>query len=71
MPPAAGSLESPYDEEARFRSKGTTHWTGYMVHLSESCDTDLPHLITHVMTTTAAVHEAIVNRPGLAGDSNP
>ena len=58
LPPAAESVESPYDAEARFRSKGTTHWTGYMVHLSESCDTDLPHLITHVVTTTAAVHEA-------------
>jgi hypothetical protein len=31
---------------------------GYMVHLSETCDSDGCHLITNVMTTTAAVHEA-------------
>jgi transposase len=28
------------------------------VHLSESCEDDGVHLITHAMTTTAAVHEA-------------
>ena len=28
------------------------------MHLSESCEDDTVHLLTHVMTTTAAVHEA-------------
>jgi len=28
------------------------------IHLSETCDDDQCHLITNVMTTTAAVHEA-------------
>lgn len=29
-----------------------------MVHFSETCDDDTPHLITHVHTTAATVHEA-------------
>jgi transposase len=29
-----------------------------MVHLSETCETDELHLITHVETTEATVHEA-------------
>jgi transposase len=56
---AAEALESPYDTDARFRSKHATRWTGYMVHLSESCGADEPHLITHVDTTAATVHEAM------------
>ena len=56
---AGEALESPYDPEARFRTKRSTQWTGYMVHLSETCDAGEPHLITHVETTSAAVHEAM------------
>ncbi len=58
LPPAAEGFESPYDPEARFRNKRGTSWTGYMVHLSETCEDDEIHLITHVETTTASVHEA-------------
>jgi transposase len=56
---AEEKIESPYDPEARYRSKSGMHWTGYMVHLSETCDDDSAHLITHVHTTTADVHEAM------------
>jgi transposase len=56
--PAGTAIESPYDDEARYRSRSGINWTGYIVHLSETCEDDLPHLITHVQTTTAAVHEA-------------
>ncbi len=55
---AGEGIESPYDIEARYRSRYGIGWTGYMVHLSETCDDDQCHLITNVMTTTAAVHEA-------------
>jgi transposase len=55
---AGEAIESPYDIEARYRSRYGIGWTGYMVHLSETCDDDGCHLITNVMTTTAAVHEA-------------
>ncbi len=48
----------PYDLEARFRSRHEITWTGYQVHLSETCDADAVHLITHVETTQATVHES-------------
>ena len=57
-PPEAEPVESPYDTEARFRTRSGTSWVGYIVHLSESCEDDGAHLITHAMTTLATVHEA-------------
>jgi len=53
VPPGERMLNSPYDPAARFSRKRQTTWTGYKVHLTESCDDDLPHLITHVQTTLA------------------
>ena len=58
LPPAAEGIESPYDTEARYRHKRDTQWTGYMVHISETCEPTAPHLLTHVHTTAATVHEA-------------
>lgn len=55
---AGEGIESPYDIEARYRHRNNTCWTGYIVHLSETCDEGQCHLITHVMTTPATVHEA-------------
>ena len=55
---AVARIESPYDLEARYRNRDGTTWTGYMVHVSETCDDEQCHLLTHIMTTTAAVHEA-------------
>lgn len=57
---APEKIESPYDTEARYRSKSAMHWTGFMVHLSETCEDDSAHLITHVHTTAADVHEALI-----------
>ena len=54
---APPGLESPYDPEARYRHRGKTIWVGYIGHVSETCDDDNPHLITHVVTTTANLHE--------------
>ncbi len=51
-------VEAPYDTDARFRSKRDTSWTGYMVHLTETCDEDMPRLVVHADTTPANVHEA-------------
>jgi transposase len=53
IPPARQFIGSPYDLDARYSQKRTTSWVGYNVHLSESCDADLPHLITNVETTLA------------------
>jgi len=51
-------VESPYDTEARFRTKANTTWTGYMVHFTETCDEGAPRLVVHADTTPANVHEA-------------
>jgi transposase len=63
LPPAAEGIESPYDTDARYRHKRDTQWTGYMVHVSDTCEPTAPHLLTHVHTTTAAVHEAQCTAP--------
>jgi transposase len=57
LPPAAVMIASPYDEEARASHKRETVWTGYKVHLTETCDADAPHLITHVETTVATTQD--------------
>jgi transposase len=67
---AAERMESPYEPDARFRSKSGMNWTGYMVHFSETCEEDQVHLITHVETTPESVHEAMCTETiheGLAG----
>jgi transposase len=63
LPPAAEGIESPYDADARYRHKRDTSWTGYMVHISEMCEPTAPHLLTHVHTTPATVHEAQCTLP--------
>lgn len=57
MTKAATAIESPYDTEARYSRKRDIIWTGYKVHLSESCDEDLPRLITNVLTTPATTQD--------------
>jgi hypothetical protein len=57
-PPTTEPIESPYDTEARFRTRSGIAWTGYVVHLTETCEDDAVHLLTHAMTTPATVHEA-------------
>lgn len=68
---AAEAIESPYDPEARHSTKHDLAWTGYKVHLTETCDPDLPRLITDVQTTvatkqdvscTAAIQQSLVAR---------
>jgi transposase len=63
LPPAAEGIESPDDVEARYRHTRDTQWTGYMVHVSETCDPTAPHLLTHVHTTPATGHEAQCTAP--------
>ena len=56
LPRGESGIESPYDIDARYRSRYGMSWLGYVVHLSETCDDDQCHLITHVETTDATVH---------------
>lgn len=55
LPPHKQLITSPYDTEARNRTKRDTNWTGYTVHLTETCERDLPDLITNVETTPASI----------------
>jgi transposase len=58
LPRAAEGIEAPYDPDARYRNKRDTQWTGYLVHVSETCDSPAPPLLTHGHTTPATGHEA-------------
>ncbi len=60
LPPAALLIQSPHDAEAHFGIKRQTTWTGYKVHLTESCDPDQPALITNVETTAATLTDNAV-----------
>ena len=60
MPPNEHLIQSPHDPEARNRTKREVNWTGYSVHLTETCDPEGPHLITHVLTTPATTADVQV-----------
>ena len=71
LPPNKQLIQSPYDIEARNRTKRQMNWTGYTLHLTETCDEDAPHLITHVETTPATtgdvemteiIHQALAEK---------
>jgi transposase len=53
LPPAGKRMDSPYDPDARYGNKRSITWTGYKVHLTETCDRNEVHLITNVETTQA------------------
>ncbi len=55
LPPVGKHSDSPYDPEARYGNKRSTTWTGYKIHLTETCDEDAMHLITHVITSTGNI----------------
>jgi len=64
---AARVFYSPYDLDASAAKKRSIYWIGYKVHFTETCDEELPRLITHVTTDIGpiadrealpAIHEA-------------
>jgi hypothetical protein len=76
LPPGERIFTSPYDPDARLSKKRDMSWVGYKVHLTETCDDDHPHLITHVETTLATqadsevvepIHTALANKNCLPG----
>ena len=71
IPPASLLISSPYDPEAHLSIKRSTVWTGYKVHVTETCDEETPHLLIHVETTpattqdmemTAEIHQALAGK---------
>jgi transposase len=51
LPAAPERVESPYDVDAHYSTKPGIEWVGTKAHLTESCDDDLPCLVTDVHTT--------------------
>jgi transposase len=61
VPPSTLLIASPYDLDVRYSEKRGHHWRGYKVHLTETCDTEAPHVITHVehVETTLATDQDV------------
>ena len=57
VPPHQSLICSPYDPEARYRTKRKKSWVGYAVHLTETCEAQQPHIITHCDTTPSTTHD--------------
>ena len=57
IPPASRLISSPYDTQAHMSIKRDIVWTGYKVHVTETCDDQSPHLILHVETTSATTQD--------------
>jgi hypothetical protein len=52
-PKGAVRIISPYDPDARRAIRGNTRWSGYLVHVTETCDADARvNLITDITTTS-------------------
>jgi transposase len=72
LPPGKHRLTSPYDTDARRGGKRDMFWTGYKVHVSETCQSEddtapddelLPHIVTNVATTDASVPDTAMTTP--------
>src|SRR5829696_5581488 len=71
LPPVGERLQSPYDPEMHYSTKRQMEWSGYKVHVTETCDEDAAHLITHVLTcpamqpdmaSTADIHQRLADK---------
>jgi transposase len=60
LPPGAELIVTPQDPEARPGQHGAQAWHGYAVHWTESCDGDLPHLITDARVVPATTPDVKV-----------
>jgi transposase len=63
LPPAGRQICSPYDLDARFVLRGNTRWTGYLAHLTETCDPGTVNVITDVATIVSSADNAAL--PGI------
>ena len=63
MPANETLIQSPHDPEARNRTKRDLNWTGYTVHLTETCEAEQLHLITHILTTPATTADIEATQP--------
>jgi transposase len=70
LPPARSRIISPYDLDVRWAEKRGRGWTGYKVHISETCHVPdaagarpAPNLITNTETTLAPVTDVEMGEP--------
>ena len=70
LPPGRSRLVSPYDLDVRYAEKRGQGWTGYKVHISETCHEPdaagrrpAPNLITSTATTLAPVTDVEMTGP--------
>ncbi|MCA9838547.1 MAG: IS1182 family transposase [Trueperaceae bacterium] len=57
LPPASLLIASPYDADARLGIKRDIRWTGYKIHVTETCDDHKVNLIIHVETAKPNRHD--------------
>lgn len=54
LSPAGRRIQSPYDTDARYVGRNDTKWTGYLAHVTETCDDKGTNVITDVATLVSA-----------------
>ncbi|GGL86982.1 hypothetical protein GCM10010095_84650 [Streptomyces anthocyanicus] len=65
LPPSSRAIVSPYDASARYARHGhIIRWKGFAAHLTETCASDGPNVITDVATTASTTHDSQV-LPGI------
>jgi transposase len=71
LQPSGERIHSPYDPDACYATRRDVAWTGYKVHVTETCGEEELLLVTHVHTTpaviqdvssTAGIHTALAER---------
>lgn len=53
LPPVGERIQTPYDPEMHYSTKRGMEWSGYKVHVTETCEATAVNLITHVETRPA------------------
>ena len=53
LPPVGERIQSPYDPQMHYSTKRAMEWSGYKVHVTETCDPRTAHVITDVETRPA------------------
>ena len=71
LPPVGERIQSPYDPQMHYSKKRALEWSGYKLHVTETCDPHSAHIITHVetrpamepdMSATATIHKRLALR---------
>jgi transposase len=60
LPPARVRIESPYGLRARWMRRGHRRWTGYLAHVTETCDGKGVNVITDVATAVPTADSTAV-----------